>query len=337
MSKTVYLTERDNFLYHGRHILAADALLLDWSNSGFSFNFKGTGLNLAFGEFSGDQPAYVRVDVDREKKLLGWSGTSARYCISDGRERILIDDLKNEEHTVRVTLVTETGSKLYVKAVELYGEILPPPLEKVRRIEVLGDSITCGYGVRGDTATTVFRTCDEDSTAAWAYLTAEELEADLHSQCISGKGIVRNCEGNVDVTFEQMFNMTSRNGELWDHTVWTPQVVVINGGTNDAWGGVSAQDFEKGAEQLINRIRSAYTHAHIIWSYGVMSTAYDALLKKLIKRMSEKDDKLHYLPVPTMNEKKGEVAAAGHPGMKINEKVADTVISKIKSLKIWEK
>ncbi len=334
--KTVYLTERDNFLYHGRHILAADALLLDWSSSGFSFKFKGTGFHIIFGEHKADQPVYIRVDIDREKKLFGWSGETARYCVSDGKEHVIIDDLKNEEHTVRVLRITEGEDKLYVKGIEVYGEILPPPLESVRRIEVLGDSITCGYGVRGDQDTTVFRTCDEDSTAAWAFLVAEELGADLHCQCASGKGIVRNCEGALDLTFDQMFNMTSRNGESWDHSKWTPQVVMINGGTNDGWGGVSAEEFEKGATALINDIRSKYTHAHIIWCYGLMGDPYSGLLKKLFKRMGETDDKLMFVPISVANPKK-DYAAAGHPGMKINEKLADTMVSKIKSLKIWEK
>ncbi|MBO5981096.1 MAG: hypothetical protein J6Q24_01475 [Clostridia bacterium] len=140
--KTVYLTERDNFLYHGRHILAADALLLDWSSSGFSFKFKGTGFHIIFGEHKADQPVYIRVDIDREKKLFGWSGDTARYCVSDGKEHVIVDDLKNDEHTVRVLRITEGEDKLYIKGLEVYGEILPPPLESVRRIEVLGDSIT---------------------------------------------------------------------------------------------------------------------------------------------------------------------------------------------------
>ncbi|MBO7737992.1 MAG: hypothetical protein J6S77_04715, partial [Clostridia bacterium] len=105
--KTVYLTERDNFLYHGRHILTADALLLDWSSSGFSFKFKGTGFHIIFGEHKADQPVYIRVDIDREKKLFGWSGDTARYCVSDGKEHVIVDDLKNDEHTVRVLRITE--------------------------------------------------------------------------------------------------------------------------------------------------------------------------------------------------------------------------------------
>jgi hypothetical protein len=47
-----------------------------------------------------------------------------------------------------------------------------------------------------------------------------------------------------------MFNMTSRNGEVWDHSKWTPQVVMINGGTNDGWGGVSAEEFERAQQHL---------------------------------------------------------------------------------------
>ncbi len=334
--KTVYLTERDNFLYHGRHILSADALLLDWSNSGFSFKFKGTGFNLVFGEYHADQPAYIRVEVDREKKLFGYTGTSARYAVSDGKGVVPIDSLKDEEHTVRVLKVSEGAEKLYIKGIEVFGEMLPPPLESVKRIEVLGDSITCGYGILGDKDVTTYRTCDEDSTQAWAFKMAEELEADLHSQCIAGKGIVRNCEGNLDVTFSQMFTMTSRSGEIWDHTQWVPKVVVINGGTNDGWGGVSAEEFEKGAEQLISLIRSKYTHAHIIWCYGLMGTPYEGLLKKLIKRMNEGDEKLHYIQLPAANEKKGDYAGAGHPSIKINDKMTDMVVSKIKSLKLWQ-
>jgi hypothetical protein len=67
-----------------------------------------------------------------------------------------------------------------------------------------------------------------------------------------------------------------------------------------------------------------------------MGDPYSGLLKKLFKRMGESDDKLMFIPISVANPKK-DYAAAGHPGMRINEKLADTVVSKIKSLKIWEK
>lgn len=339
MKKTVYLNERDSFLYHGRHLFFSNMLLLDWSGSGFSFNFKGTGFNIFFGEHSGEQPVYIRVEVDGGGKCgilpAAIGGSSARFAVSNGKERVVIDGLSDRRHTVRVIRITEGADKLCIRGVEIDGEMLPPPLESVRRIEFLGDSITCGYGILGDESTTAFNTYEEDSSLAWAYTVAEKFGADAHFECISGKGIVCNCEGAQDITFSKFFQIASRGGEPWNFASWVPQAVVINGGTNDGWGGATAEQFEQGASELISLIRSKYTYAQIIWCYGLMGDVFMPVLKKLFKKLGESDQKLHLLPLAPLNPKKGEIGGVGHPSIKANNRVASAVIAKLKSLKIW--
>ena len=87
---------------------------------------------------------------------------------------------------------------------------LLPPVEHPRRIEYIGDSITCGYGILGDnatcpydvaiytvtagdgTVTTVTVPKSENVYLAYGSLAARRLAADATTLCFSGKGVSVN-------------------------------------------------------------------------------------------------------------------------------------------------
>ena len=70
---------------------------------------------------------------------------------------------------------------LYTSAfAEGSAETLP---EKPLKIEVIGDSITCGYGVDDEDENHQFTTATEDVTKAYAYKTAKALDAE-YSICL---------------------------------------------------------------------------------------------------------------------------------------------------------
>ncbi|MBR2885665.1 MAG: phospho-sugar mutase, partial [Clostridia bacterium] len=98
--------------------------------------------------------------------------------------------------------------KLLMKELTIIGAdplLLDPPSPKSRKIEFFGDSITCGYGVLAEESVTVYNTYEQDSTKAYAFLTAQAFDAELRSECISGQGIICNCDGKVDYEIPKFF------------------------------------------------------------------------------------------------------------------------------------
>ena len=67
--------------------------------------------------------------------------------------------------------------------------VVPTP-EKDLRIEFIGDSITCAYGVEGASQNESFKTTTENFMKSYAYLTAQKLDADYSAVCYSGHGII---------------------------------------------------------------------------------------------------------------------------------------------------
>jgi lysophospholipase L1-like esterase len=87
--------------------------------------------------------------------------------------------------------------------IKIGGGQLLPPVDRARRIEIIGDSITCGYGDRGGNATCPFDIPDpaaggqrvpvsESNYLAYGSIAARKLDADVVTLCFSGKGVYLN-------------------------------------------------------------------------------------------------------------------------------------------------
>ena len=114
--------------------------------------------------------------------------------------------------------------------------------------DLIGDSITCGYGVDDEDRDHHFATGTEDMTRAYAYKTAEWLLADYSMVSFSGYGIVSGNTSTGDKMGHQLvpdyyeklgFSFGTYKGEYkpqnisWDFTGRQPDLIVMNLGTND--------------------------------------------------------------------------------------------------------
>lgn len=182
-------------------------------------------------------------------------------------------------HEVQLMYVTEG----YDRRAEFRGFVVdegcslqnPTPMGE-RRIEFIGNSITCGYGVESTEASAPFQdeTCNHYYT--YAARTARNLGAQHVVVARSGIGVYRNYNGpttgdsinmNTEYTHTLLYDAT----EQWDFSRFTPDVVCINLGTNDtSTTGADPALLKAGYVRLLSQVRKAYPAAKIVFLCGCM-------------------------------------------------------------------
>ena len=307
--KEISAENTKHFKIHGRTLFDG-GLLISWSNSGIELNFKGNKIEFNFAEYSAVQPVYVKGFTENGEQRFGLFGIMPKVIFEFDNEKT---------HTIKLLRVSAGDVPLVLKSIRIYGknpDFLNPPAEKKLKLEFLGDSITAGYGVLSPADCTVYYTCDEDSTKSYAYLTASILNADIRTEAYSGQGVYRNCEGEEGYQFKRIFDMKIRVRDGYDHSQWSPDVMILNCGTNDVSGGTNEDTMYKEADFLIDKVRGVYPSAKIILTYGMMNDKFHPVFKKLVADKNKKGDRnLYYLPLEIITSEKDEKGAVGHPNV----------------------
>lgn len=242
----------------GRHIVEDDSSVrFGWSGSGLVARFRGTSLKVTL-----DDPAHfytVVVDGVVGPRLATSSGAQ-QYTLAEG--------LSDEEHVVELYRRTEGsyGATRFM-GVEIEGELLaPPPVS--RRIEVLGDSITCGYGNEGPDQYCNFSADTENHYLTYAAIAARELGAELSTIAWSGKGVVYNYGTDTFEPLPQIHRraLPTSGSSTWDFSSWQPDAVLINLGTNDfsTDGDPSESLFVGEYVKLLEALRADYPNTLIL-------------------------------------------------------------------------
>ncbi|KAM9969404.1 hypothetical protein ACTFIR_001239 [Dictyostelium discoideum] len=157
--------------------------------------------------------------------------------------------------------------RFYGFSVDSTGKTVPQQ-KPTRKIEFIGDSITCGYGDLG-TAPCNFEAITEDNYDTYASITARELECEMFLEAWSGRGVVRNYGSptptSTSGTVPDLYPYTIPTDPSieWDFDQYIPDAVVINLGTNDysTQPVPSQEQFQNGYIEFIKTIKSNYAQA----------------------------------------------------------------------------
>src|SRR5262249_40180698 len=132
----------------------------------------------------------------------------------------LADNLAPGTHVVRVVRNTEAhiGEAQFLGFdFGADGELLaPPPIQ--RRIEVIGDSITCGYGVEGADGTCHWTADTENAYLAYGSIAARALDAQATLVAYSAIGVYRNNSGGRNGTMPIRYprSLADDTKSTWD-------------------------------------------------------------------------------------------------------------------------
>jgi hypothetical protein len=162
------------FKKHGRVLETDTGLICDASASGLEFSGVMTGEVIL--ELKVDRNTYYTVFIDGER-------VDKRFLVTPDDSSITIADFGDEqgEHSIRVLKQTEPKRSLAtITAVTLTGYLEEAPADKLFYIEFIGDSITSGTGIFGNSTTGgIDGTELQDATSNYAFQTAEALNADF--------------------------------------------------------------------------------------------------------------------------------------------------------------
>ena len=344
-----YTANGQNVKLIGRTAEEDGILWLAHSASGFEFTFTGTS-------------ASVTVVGDN---MISQPDKRARFAAYVDGERVLDEQVDSEEKTyeifssdsekettIKLLKLSEAAeSTMGIKSIDVVGGALSPTAEKSLKIEFIGDSITCGYGVDDEDRDHHFSTATEDATRAYAYKTAQLLDADYSLVSYSGHGIISGYTDNgtkvtsqtVPPIYEQFAKSYGSTFEFnaayvdWDFSRFVPDVVVINLGTNDASYAAGDRDkvneYSEAYVEFLKKVREHNPDAYILCVLGVMGADLFIGVRNAVDAYTEEtgDTRVSALRLTAQNGSTG-YAADWHPTEATHEIAANEVAEEIKTV-----
>lgn len=347
----------ENVKLVGRTYVKDNTLWLALSGSGARFTYTGRKLDITV---QGDNTA-----------VMGQSDNQARVAVYVDGERVVdrmidapevtlnvLDSQEVKTSEIQIVKLSECAQSVCgIKPVQLAeGESIVPAADKEHRIEFIGDSITCGYGVDDEVKEHHFSTKTEDVTKAYAYKTAAKLGADYSIFSISGYGIISGYSdgknpvpeqtipqyyGSVGFSYNTFADGTKPQDVEWDFDVFKPEVIVINLGTNDAsYTGSKKErkeEYKEGYLAFIKQVREKNPDAEIFCGLGIMgNTLFEAMGEAVGEYIKETGDKkVHLVKFDVQNGNVDGYAADWHPTEATHEKASDALAAEIKEVMGW--
>ena len=273
-------------------------------------------------------------------EIVDYERVKHRLDISDFRQGV----------TVRIMKLSEAQfSSVAIGKIGVYSSYsIEPSSEKELKIEFLGDSITCGYGLDESPYYTYFSTETENVSKTYAYITAQELNADFSAVAFSGYGVYsgftqggRNASDVISRHYDKAALIPDKEF-LWDFNKAENDLVVINLGTNDAsYCGKSysgRQKFTEAYVDLLKTVRVNNPRAYILCILGDMNNSLYSCIEEAVSIYSaETWDSYISARTITFDMGNTDIVVDGHPGELANKRAAADLTEIIKELIVSEK
>jgi lysophospholipase L1-like esterase len=222
------------------------------------------------------------------------------------------------------------------------GALLPPPPPADRRLEIIGDSTTCGYGVEGKNAGCPFTAATENYDVTYGAVTARAVGADLVTIAWSAKGMYRNFAGDMVDTLPALYERTLgvASSTAWDHSAWIPDALVINLGSNDFEQGDPGPQFVAAYTSFIRRVRQYYPNAFIVCAVGPKLSAQQVVragqyVKGMVTTLTAAGDaRISYLELPQPQPGEGS-GCGGHASVATHKHMGEVLTAELKAKLGW--
>jgi len=330
----------------GRTVSAQNrkSIIFDWTDSGFEFEFDGSLLLAEIITSPYIWSESIINDVTQQSETIKQTDWPWVIVLLDEDEKpyrkfqlnaekeeyLLFSSNAPEHHRIRLIRLNEAAFyRTELQILRYDGTISRSTHSYNGRIEFIGDSITCGFGIATNNYNRLFYGIDEDGWETYASLTARKLNYEPQMVCVSGITLSSGFQwmpyvfGMKEIyPYADWFNSFSSSKQRWDFSSHHADIVVVNLGTNDATG-IAKSDNPEEAEQKFAReyrdflscLREKYgSETIIICALGTM----DYYLFDHIKSISDElradgDQRIYSFKFQKMMPDSSDVGALGHP------------------------
>lgn len=339
--------------------LPGETLPLYWTGSGFELRFTGTALHIEYENRSVATDEWIRVTLN--------GTTMIRMAVPAGRGHLCLLRNLPEGQTWDVRLYKETqpqpaeeGFSLALHSLSCDGELLPPPA-RTCRIECLGDSITSGEGLAGPTSLIGWSSNVFSSDGHYMFRAAELLNAEARVVSMSGWGIFCGWDGDRSSNLPSIYEQVCATGGAavpHDFSLWQPDAVVINLGTNDngafnlpqeqkrddgsfirmerlpdgRYDPACAELVTQAAADFLCILRRCNPDAWLVWVLGMLGDGLFPIVQQAIDRYRQTtgDEKIRFVPLDDTTPE--TVGSNNHPGRAVHAAAAEKIAGTVRSL-----
>ena len=313
--------------------------------------FEGTSLRM----MAKPQSGYFMAQIDEAEPF--------KVAFRGERDSVvtLATALPEGRHFVHLMYIIE-GYELFP---EFWGFVLDKgrllveaPAFPSRKIEFIGNSITCGYGNEGTKPNEGFDYATENHYYSYASITARALNAQHWVVARSGIGAYRNYgeaktgspRSCMPVQYEYIgyaYDLRLREEptflrEKWDFSRYQPDVVCINLGTNDlSTPNYDIKLFTEAYRKFLKNVRGHYPNAKIVLLLGSMLNGKEMelahkILDELRDEAHKNGDKEVYRFDFTPQTGDLYYGASWHPSIWQHEKMAGELTAFLRTImKEW--
>lgn len=321
------------------------------------------------GRFDRSNDAGPRCEWPASMVTLRFKGTAAQVTINESKQNywaVVVDDkpavtvptkqgdnlvdlateLSDGEHTVQLVRRTESFvSRSQIKGFRLnVGGALLEPKKLTRKIQVIGDSISCGYGNEAPNQKEKFKAETENAHMTYGAIAARAVGAEYVCIAWSGKKMA------PDNTIPEIYGraLPTDKNNTFDTTQWVPDVILINLSTNDFNKADPDQEmWTKAYKDFVLRLRKDYPNAAVYMATSPMLWNSEKrkqrdVLRKYLDRIqselrAETGDQANFriMPFPQQKQENG-LGADWHPSVKTNEVMAAQFAEALKADLGWD-
>jgi lysophospholipase L1-like esterase len=316
MAAAAGAAEAQNVRILGRSTpIPSGGFIVQWPSSGFETRLEGRSLTATIED---DGNNWLNVEVDGQLSHIALNPGINTYRLFSGPPGA---------HIVRVTRRTGSPSGV-TRFIEIRADgALQKTETPEKRVLVIGDSITSGYGVEGLDRACSYSRATHNAELAYPAITARAFGADLQSISVDGGGLVRNYGGGELTMKTLAWRTLAEYTTLASVTTWKPQVVVINLGANDFSAGDPGVTFDEAYVSLLRKLRYAWPEAQIYGAIGGMlhGETYKAARSSVLGAVEEVrtagDQKTHFIEFTPPNTGR-RYGCDWHPGLDAQKSMA---------------
>lgn len=368
MKKITYSQAADRLQTFGRtwYDRATDTLYTNFTCGGFRLRFSGSVLAVQFrAEPDTMVPPGAPVNAAQPSKedwpfiavfLDGAQEPQKKIRVRDGETVTVFLSEAPETHTIQIVKLTENfRTALGLAGFLTDGTLLPIEREQRDVIELIGDSITCGFGNGTSDPSHEFAAAEEDGWMTHGAIAARKLN--LEPRFISVSGIatagapfpdfyaMRDLYPYSDrIIQEKLAAKRGKEAELekYDFSAKPARFIVLNLGTNDASQIYfspdkqrATEDFRSNYKAFVQEIRALNgPDAAIVCALGCMDYYLFDEICSIVDAIRKEtgDRRLFTLKYNKMMLSGPDVGGCMHPSIYRQERMAEDLVSKLQAL-----